>query len=175
MTAIFDAATGAWVGEGEPDDLAFRMVASRLLGGTPAGLGLDVCWPWQGTSTTDGGYGMILYTTDRQRHAITAPRAMLALKRLVPFVGRRWWATQTCKHPWCVNPLHVVRGDEADLGARQRGVKRSEHTRVRQLTDEAVRAIRSDSRPLVVVADEFGTSMSNVSRIRNGRRKAGVV
>ena len=82
-----------------------------------------------------------------------------------------------CDNPPCCNPAHLYVGtakDNArDCKARGRRAKRYRpHTRVRKLTDEQVRAIRADPRPLYIVASEHGVSETTVADVRSRRRKA---
>jgi hypothetical protein len=74
----------------------------------------------------------------------------------------------------CINPAHLFLGSAADnaqdmarLGRAPEGAQNGELHGRSKLTDEQVRAIRRDSRPLAAIAAEHGVSDSLISRIRN--------
>ncbi len=157
------------------------MIEARLRVGTPKGLGADDCWPWRGRSKGRDGRGLIQYTENGRRRTITVNRAICALRGELPFHGAAHSGRHSCDNPPCCNPAHVVAGTAKD-NARdtvERGRRAKEHrahTRLRMLTDETVRAIRASvGRPLAEVAGDFGIAMSTVSKIRNGKAKAGVL
>lgn len=81
----------------------------------------------------------------------------------------------TCDNPPCGNLRHLLAGTHKDnardmLERGRRAKTHKPHTRIKKLTDDQVRAIRQDWRPLNLVAWEHGISESVVSMVR--RRKA---
>lgn len=67
----------------------------------------------------------------------------------------------TVKAPPSLNAMDDVTGRRAETKPRQRG-----------LTDDQVRAIRSDTRDSRIVADEYGVSRLTIYNVRARRRKA---
>lgn len=159
-------------------ELARRMIEGRLRLGTPKGLAKSECWPWQGSSRGRDGRGLIQYTPEGgKRTSITVNRAICALRGELPFKGAGHAGRHSCDNPPCCNPGHVVPGSSKDNAQdcieRGRRAKRYQsHTRKCTLSDEQVRAIRADTRPLAEVAPEYGVVVSTISRIRTGSRKA---
>lgn len=160
-------------------DLTVRMIVSRIVTGTPPALPDGVCWPWQG-GVNNRGYGLINYTNWGKRHSISVNRAILAVQGLVPWQGRALVARHTCDNPGCCNPRHIIPGtpkdNMADMWARgrsadQMGRPRKKVSRVRSLTDDQVRAIRKDWRPLRDVAEDYGVGVGQISKIRTGKAK----
>lgn len=144
----------------------------------------DTCWQWTGSSTDNHGF----------------PRAQFRLKFMNAYASRVAYALfvddvrpgelvlHTCDNGMCVNPEHLyigtheqntadmIRRGRSRLGnpgkPRRRGYKRPFMNRVCKLTDDAVRAIRLDERPLHMVAAAWGVSEATVSNVKNRRRKA---
>ena len=138
--------------------------------------GPDACWPWVGTArtVTRGGYPLTRWRGRSQ----TMPRVVLCIARGVPdspgLVCRH-----VCDNPSCCNPAHLIPGTALDnmrdcIERDRRAKKYRAHNRVKKLTDDQVRAIRQDWRPLRAVADDYGVSVSVVSTVRRGKAKAGV-
>lgn len=96
----------------------------------------------------------------------------------------------SCDDGMCVNPEHLRLGtheeNTADMLMRGRGMagrkvakvrsgyRRPFISRLRKLSDDAVRSIRADGRPIWKIAFEHGVAESTVWGIRAGRRKAHV-
>lgn len=82
-----------------------------------------------------------------------------------------------CDVKICVNPDHLFLGTQADnirdMDAkgrrRQINVRGTAHYAAR-LTEDQVRAIRSDTRTQVVIAAEYGTTQGMVSCIKLGKK-----
>ena len=82
-----------------------------------------------------------------------------------------------CDHPWCVNPEHLFLGthqdnmDDAVSKGRMYGWKRpsgEEHGRAK-LTLAQVELIKVDTRSRRVIAQEYGVSLSRISKIKLGQ------
>lgn len=77
-----------------------------------------------------------------------------------------------CDNPLCINVDHLcvgtVRDNNVDRVTRKRGSVGERHYKAK-LTDEAVRAIRKDTRPLAEIAAEYGVTPSNICAARIGR------
>lgn len=140
----------------------------------------DGCWLWTGTRLP-AGYGLFHWkTTDTDgiaRKSMTASRASYMLH--VGPVPDHLHVCHRCDNPPCVNPDHLFIGTAADntqdmLAKYRHSKTRRPHTRVRKLSDDDVRAIRSDPRSATEIAAAFGCSALNVYNIKARRRKANV-
>lgn len=85
-----------------------------------------------------------------------------------------------CDNPPCCNPAHLFLGtakdNMQDAVAKGRHSGRFPHwavvrSRVRKLTDEQVREIKTSSESGVTFARRFGVTEACVSLIRSGKRK----
>lgn len=84
----------------------------------------------------------------------------------------------TCDNVWCVNPKHIVLGNHVQNMGDAIGRKRLSYGMDRadtKLTDEQVRAIRSDPRKQRDIAADYGVRQGHVSRIKLGERRKTVV
>ena len=130
----------------------------------------DQCWPWTG-SRLSTGYGQISVagkTTTAHRVAWEQANGPIP-KGLV--------VCHRCDNPPCCNPAHLFIGtpkdNTQDMIQKGRKAKRhAPHTRVRKLTDDAVRAIRQDDRQAHIVAHDHGVSEVTVYHVWARRRKA---
>ena len=82
-----------------------------------------------------------------------------------------------CDHPRCIELTHLRLGtakdNAADMIARARGGKtRRPHTRIRKLTDDQVREIRTSVGNPKDIAARWGITWGTVYQIRAGRRKS---
>jgi len=132
----------------------------------------DGCWPWIG-ATNQAGYGQIRTYPG----AVSAHRLSYEIhKGRIP---EGLIVCHTCDNPNCVNPAHLYAGthkdnarDCIDRGRRAKSGTYAPHTRVGKLTDDQVRAIRLDDRPVWKVAGDHGVSEVTVYNVKAGRRKA---
>jgi len=131
------------------------------------------CWEWQLTRN-NGGYGMIWFNGKWQ---LVHRLAYSLLNGEIPegtFICHR------CDNPACCNPHHLFAGTPKENTADARGkgrlnVKRRFGGRVRKLTDEQVRYIKTSPKTGKEVATELGVGVSTVSEIRSGKRKTHIV
>lgn len=82
--------------------------------------GLDECWLWTGSLTTNGGYGQL--ARNRRLGPIRANRVSFEIHRGP--IPEGMCVLHTCDTPACVNPNHLflgTRGDNCrDMGLKQR-------------------------------------------------------
>lgn len=78
-----------------------------------------------------------------------------------------------CDNPSCINPDHLFLGDYVDnaldmvaKGRATRAPQEGEKNNHAKLTEDQVRAIRSDMRKLSEIATDFGIGQSTASQIR---------
>lgn len=130
------------------------------------------CWLWRGTIQTTG-YGQIrvgqrgpVYLAHRLAWELAngpIPKGMLVLHH--------------CDNPPCVRPDHLFLGTHRDnaldcIAKGRRPKHHRPHTRMRKLSDDQVRAIRADPRPIWQVAHDHGVSETAAYNVRTRRRKA---
>lgn len=118
----------------------------------------DGCWEWQGRRDKRGR----AWVTSRPKHRIAARVSYEAFIGEIPSL---MCVCHHCDNPGCVNPDHLFLGTQAinmaDMTAKGR--------HVRKLSDEAIRAIRMDSRSQVVIARAHGVDRTTVSLIKRQR------
>lgn len=128
------------------------------------------CWLWLG-ALFNNGYGQFRIESRTQ----LAHRVAFAIyKSAIP---PKWHVLHKCDNPLCVNPSHLY------LGTHQQNMEdRGKRGRSRggslvgiacpwaKLTEDAVRAIRSDSRSATIAADTYGISESQFYRIKRRER-----
>lgn len=124
------------------------------------------------------GYGMISYNTiPGKRTTMSAHRFIywqsnsgIDMKNLV--------VMHACDNPSCINIEHLKLGTHVDnaqdkwnKGRANYNASGTKGRRVRKLTDEQVKRIRSMQGELKMIANIFSISVSHVSQIKNGKRK----
>lgn len=134
--------------------------------------GDDDCWLWIG-KTNAKGYGNFDWT--RMKGAQRIAHRFAYQQATGSRIPDGLMVLHSCDTPACCNPAHLRLGSAADNAAdrdgRQRQAKGSMHGRAK-LTEDAVRAIRSDPRPHKEIAAEHGIHYKKVSPIKS--RKAWV-
>jgi hypothetical protein len=82
------------------------------------------------------------------------------------------WVLHSCDNRRCVNPAHLYVGTAAvnsgDMVAKGRQCRGEGHHK-NKLTADSVLAIRADTRPRTVIAEEHGVTAHMISLIRNRR------
>lgn len=127
----------------------------------------DDCWEWQ--ASTARGYGKIFWPGYKSPRQATHVAFELEHGRLPMGLLRH-----TCDNPPCVNPAHLVEGDQIDnMGdaAQRDRTAFGERNGQAKLTIEQVRAIRERYAPGMGrrLALEFGVSQSAIHLIVSGR------
>lgn len=124
------------------------------------------CWLW--LASENKGYGQI--GMRKGERPIEAHRASWLIHRgEIPdglFVCHR------CDVPACVNPDHLFLGSNTDN--RRDSVEKQRHAHGEsqgpaKLTDQAVRAIRADTRSQSQIAKDYGVSQALICKVK--RRK----
>lgn len=144
-----------------------------------AKLGPDDCWPW--TGATVDGYGQLKRQDGKN---IYAHRASVEIDRgrVVP---RNRVVMHICDNPLCVNPRHLrvatQKDNVADMHAKGRAntvvLKGDEHgsTKVSEANVVAIHLAWASRRTRPVtqqeLAQRFGVSQAQISRIVNGKRR----
>ena len=122
--------------------------------------GPDECWPWMG-STNRRGYGTIWLGGVYKAH-----RVGMAIEGRDPL---ELMACHTCDNPPCCNPAHLFAGTGTDnvhdRDAKRRGASGERHG-LSKLTADDVKAIRCDTRPLNIIAAEYGVSDMSISYVK---------
>ncbi len=136
-------------------------------------LGDDECWRWKVGNS--GGYGQVRFNGRNQGAHIVAWE--LANGRTVP---DGLWILHSCDNHWCVNPKHLRPGTSSDnmqdMSDRGRGCDTRNIGYANgkaALTDDDVKLIRLLDRTGMnkqTLAQHFGVSPSQISRICNGKR-----
>jgi hypothetical protein len=134
--------------------------------------GPDACWPWT-KATNSNGYGVI---ANRDGGTALAHRAALE-QHLDRKLRKSEDAMHLCNNPPCCNPAHLRAGSRAVNQAHmvESGrSKKGEHHWAVKITDEQVAEIRrlsSEGIKQVPLAEMFGISQTQVSRIVRGRQR----
>lgn len=126
-----------------------------------------MCWRWRG-STAWNGYGVVGFQGRQQK----AHRVAWQLTRGPIPQGMR--VLHRCDNPSCCNPDHLFLGTQldniADREAKGRGAKPPSR---RKLTRDEVAEMRRLYAALPIsqaqLAEQFGVSRGNVSKIVNGK------
>lgn len=125
----------------------------------------EQCILWTGMVRTDG-YGCL--TIDGK--LIAAHRA--SYERFIGKIPDGMLVCHKCDNPLCVNPGHLFLGTHKDNTADMMAKGRNRHGNgvgTSKLTDDAVRAIREDTRGPSELARAIGVSKATISKIKNGK------
>jgi hypothetical protein len=139
--------------------------------------GPDECWPWMGTTATQG-YGT-LGRGDGTRRLIRAHRAVWEqFNGPIPEHDSSHGLVimHTCDNRACCNPAHLRLGtqgdnvrDMGDKGRRRSPQRRGETNPNARLTAELVRLFRASPKTATALAREYGCDQTTVSQIRRGK------
>ena len=125
------------------------------------------CWVWT-RSRTRNGYGRV------KRGGKHIPAHRLSYTSTKGPIPLGLYVLHKCDNRACINPDHLFVGTHADNMAdmsakgRARRVYGTTNGR-KKISEDDVRLIRKDTRPLKIIAFEYGIVMSQVSEIRNRR------
>lgn len=135
--------------------------------------GPDACWPWTRSSNRKGGYGRF---KQNGKNLLAHRAAWLCINGSIPENLR---VLHRCDNPPCCNPGHLFLGTQAenvaDMHAKKRDRKRGSMgsaNGMSKLTEDDVRNIRADGRPLRDISTDYGISYNYAGLIRRGNRRA---
>lgn len=123
------------------------------------------CMLWRGSVGTDG-YGYLSV----KGKTIGAHRE--AYRRFRGPIPKGLLVCHSCDTPLCVNPNHLFLGTHKDNTDDMLSKRRHRHgigVGTAKLSDETVRAIRTDSRGPSELARVMGVSKATISKIKNGK------
>jgi hypothetical protein len=128
-------------------------------------------WPY---GTTRGGYGSVWLKGSKHRaHRV----ALILYSGETPTPGIEVAHSVECHNPACINPRHLrfATSKENHADKRLNGTHREgEKVYLSKLTEVSVLAIRADPRAHHVIAEDYGVSQSQVSRIKKKKTWAHV-
>lgn len=137
----------------------------------------DSCWIWEG-GANQAGYGQFRIGRSGHGHPVISVHRW-SYEHFVGPIPPGAWICHHCDNPSCVRPDHLYAGtakqNSADAIVRNKRAKKVKFgARKRVLTDDAVRAIRADDRPVWIVAHAFEVSETTVYAVKSRLRKAHV-
>lgn len=121
-------------------------------------------------------YGLVSITLDGKRKSVPAHRAMWMATQNDLTLSCKIYICHKCDNPSCVNLDHLFAGtpkdNSQDMVSKNRyAKKRKLHTRLLKFTNEEILAIKNSTGKLKWIAEEFKTTTSYVSKIKNGKAK----
>ena len=120
------------------------------------------CWEWQ--ACTSQGYGVMRINGKKcYAHRLSYEYFNNALKA-------KECVLHICDNRKCINPKHLRVGSKLDNSQDMVAKKRHPFGSRRhnaKLTEDQIVEIRSDSRPIKVIASDYGVSKATVSMVRN--------
>ena len=132
--------------------------------------GPEDCWPWR-AKLGDTGYGKF----KAHNRVVRSHRVAWTLTHGI--IPHGLHVLHKCDNRACCNPAHLFLGTQLENIADRHRKGRDAHVsrpgmsnhRAR-LTDDAVRQIRAESKPLKLIAKDHGVSTSLISMVRSRKR-----
>ena len=123
------------------------------------------CWEWTG-ATTRGDYGVIGKKVGHKKWQ-TARAHRVSYELYKGPIGD-FCVCHTCDNTKCVNPDHLFLGTVKD-NMRDRVSKGRYARKYNLLSQEIANSIRKEKGTMQQIAEKFGTSKAQVSRIKNNK------
>lgn len=125
------------------------------------------CWEWTAGKFATG-YGAFSYKGKPVKaHRLSAEMAGLILNDL--------YVCHICDNRLCVNPKHLFLGTHLDNVRDMYSKKRNNKYKERTLSENQVKAIRNDTRPIKDIASGYGVSFNVVREIKRYRTYKDVI
>lgn len=129
----------------------------------------DQCWEWT-AGKTPKGYGRATGGGgELPAHRLSWVLYVGPIPRGEGYHGT--CVLHRCDNPSCVNPKHLFLGtahdNMLDMAAKNRNLHGSRY-KLHKLTEAQARSIRTDPRPRIVIAREYGVARYTVARVQRG-------
>ena len=131
----------------------------------------ETCWLWTGATTRGGGYASIRVDgKDQLAHRVSL---QIHLGRAITKGLDVAHAPIICHTRHCVNPSHLREATRSEnvldtyIDGTMIRASGAAHKRPRHLTEDQIRAIRVDTRPQKVIAEEYDVDQSRISCIKS--------
>jgi len=123
------------------------------------------CWERSGYQDKDG-YTFVQFRENGKKRKLRAHRVSYELHTGELVDGLV--IMHSCDNPCCVNPTHLIQDTQAENNADKLSKKRQPV----KFSDDVVEDVRYSVDTLEECAARHGMSIAQVSRIRNGKRRA---
>lgn len=138
------------------------------------------CIEYGGDRQLHHKYGLISITIDMKRKSVPAHRALWMAINGCFDLPRNIFIRHKCDNPRCVNIDHLEPGTPKEntkdcIDRGRRAEKYKLHTRQCDHGNEKILAIKNATGKTKWIAEEFGVSISYVSKLRTGKAKTLVV
>jgi hypothetical protein len=134
----------------------------------------DGCWLWT-AGHYKNGYGQFCLEHQYQRPQINTQAHRVAYVLTKGDIPQGQVVMHTCDVRNCVNPAHLLLGDQAEnvAYAAVQGHYNGSRPSIQKITDAQVRDIRASAEKSVRLAERYRVTLTTISLIRRGlRRKA---
>lgn len=121
-------------------------------------------------------YGLVSVTIEGKRKSIPAHRAMYMAVNSCFDMPSSEVVRHKCDNPRCVNIDHLHLGTQKDnmqdcIERKRRATVYKPHTRQRTVSPKIVEAIRNAIGKQSHIAEQYGVSVSYVSKVKSGKLK----